>query len=178
MGRKNYLIDSNVAIFYFGMALSNLIYSWKFSLCFSVPFLCGSLWNKITLRFTEKTLRFTEKKVNRHILWINQAKESEKFIDQILSDRYSISVINRIELLGFKGLSGNESEALNSFISNSTIFDLEEDIILETIKIRKMYKIKLPDAIIAATCLINNYSLITNNIKDFDRIVGLHFVKV
>ena len=127
MGQKNYLIDSNVAIYYFGMALS---------------------------------------------------KDSDKFIDQILNERYSISVINRIELLGFKGLSANESEALNSFISNSNIFDLDEDIILETIKIRKMNYIKLPDAIIAATCLINNCSLITNNIKDFDKITRLHFIKV
>jgi len=127
MGRKNYLIDSNVVIYYFGMALS---------------------------------------------------KDSEKYIDQILGEKYSISVINRIELLGFKGLNNHESEALLSFISNSRIFDLEEDIILETIQIRKNHNIKLPDAIIAATCLVNNCSLITNNVKDFEKIAGLHFIKV
>ncbi|MDO9615029.1 MAG: type II toxin-antitoxin system VapC family toxin [Bacteroidota bacterium] len=126
MGQKNYLIHTNVTIYYFGLALS---------------------------------------------------KESEKFMDQILVDSYSISVLNRIELLGFKGLSGNESEALNSYISNSNIFDLEENIILETIQIRKKYNMKLPDAIIAATCLVNNCSLITNNLKDFDKITGLHLVK-
>lgn len=80
--------------------------------------------------------------------------------------------------MGFKRLNGNESDALSSFISNSIIIDLEEDIILETIQIRKKYNIKLPDAIIAATCLVNNCSLITNNIKDFDEITGLHLVKV
>lgn len=72
----------------------------------------------------------------------------------------------------------NESEALSSFISNSDIFDLEENIILETIQIRKKHNIKLPDAIIAATCLVNNFSLITNNIKDFDKIRHLQIVKV
>ena len=127
MERKNYLIDTNVAIYYFGLALSN---------------------------------------------------KSEIFIDQIFGKQYSISVINRIELMGFKSLNGNESEALSSFISNSIIYDLEEDIILETIQIRKKYNIKLPDAIIAATCLVNNCSLVTNNIKDFDKITGLHLVKV
>ena len=127
MGRKNYLIDSNVVIYYFGLALS---------------------------------------------------EESEKFMDQVLTDNYSISVINRIELLGFKGLQVNESEALNSFIFNSNIFDLEEDIILKTIQIRSKYSRKLPDAIIAATCLVNNYSLITNNVKDFEKIAGLQFIKV
>ena len=127
MERTNYLIDTNVAIYYFGLALST---------------------------------------------------ESEKFMDQILGKRYFISVINRIELLGFKRLNENESKALSSFISNSVVFDLEEDIILETIEIRKKYNLKLPDAIIAATCLVNNCSLITNNIKDFDEITGLHLDKV
>jgi len=126
MGRKNYLIDTNVA-YYFGMALSF---------------------------------------------------ESEKLIDLILSEHYSISVINRIELLGFKGLTERESDALSSFISNSNIFDLEEDIILETIQIRKIYSIKLPDAIIAATCLVNNCTLVTNNVKDFDKITGFQLIKV
>ena len=127
MERKNYLIDTNVAIYYFGLALS---------------------------------------------------KESEKFMDRILVESYAISVINRIELLGFSGLRKSEANALNSFILNSNIFDLEENIILETILIRKKYNIKLPDAIIAATCLVNNYSLISNNVKDFDKISGLHLVKV
>ena len=86
-------------------------------------------------------------------------------------------MINRIELLGFKGLNERESDALGSFIFNSIVFDLEEDIILETILIRKMYSIKLPDAIIAATCLVNNCTLITNNIKDFDKITGFQLIK-
>ena len=127
MERKNYLIDTNVAIYYFGMALS---------------------------------------------------KESEKFIDKVIGNKYAISVINRIELLGFKALNESESEALKSFIGSANVFDLEEAIIIQTIQIRKTYNIKLPDAIIAATCLVNHLSLITNNIKDFDRIEGLHFIKV
>ena len=126
MGWKNYLIDTNVAIYYFGKALSF---------------------------------------------------ESEELIDRIIDEHYSISVINRIELLGFKGLNERESDALSSFISSSIVFDLEEDIILETILIRKMYSIKLPDAIIAATCLVNNCTLITNNIKDFDKITGFQLIK-
>ena len=126
MERKNYLIDTNVAIYYFGLTLST---------------------------------------------------ESEKFIEQILCAGYYISVINRIELLGFKRISENEADAFNSFISNSIILDLEEEVIIETIKLRKKYNIKLPDAIIAATCIVNDCSLITNNIKDFEQIIELRSVK-
>jgi predicted nucleic acid-binding protein len=58
------------------------------------------------------------------------------------------------------------------------VFNLDEEIILETINIRKKYAIKLPDAIIAATCLLNNCQLITNNTKDFSKIEGLSTIKV
>ncbi|MDR0581942.1 MAG: hypothetical protein LBG31_03145 [Prevotellaceae bacterium] len=37
-------------------------------------------------------------------------------------------------------------------------------------------KIKLPDAIIAATALANNMVLLTNNEKDFSRIPGLQII--
>lgn len=99
-------------------------------------------------------------------------------MDQVLSERYFISVINRIELLGFKQLNGQESDVFASFVSKSNIFDLEEDIILETIQIRKIYNTKLPDAIIAATCLVNNCTLVTNNVKDFEKISGLHLTRL
>ena len=36
--------------------------------------------------------------------------------------------------------------------------------------------IKESDMLIAAYCLVNRYTLITRNIKDFNRIEGLHFV--
>jgi predicted nucleic acid-binding protein len=68
MENKDYLIDTNIAIFYFGLALS---------------------------------------------------QESESFIDELIKDTYYLSVINRIELLGFKGLSQKESMAFESFIKKS-----------------------------------------------------------
>jgi hypothetical protein len=45
-----------------------------------------------------------------------------------------------------------------------------------TIHTRQTYKIKLPDAIIAATALVYNLTLISRNSKDFDGIEGLEFI--
>ena len=45
-----------------------------------------------------------------------------------------------------------------------------------TIALRKEYKIKLPDAIIAATALANDLTIVTNNIKDFSNISGLQLI--
>lgn len=127
MGRKNYLVDTNITIYYFGLLLS---------------------------------------------------KESETFLDDILKNNYFISVVNRIELLGNKDIGQKEQNALDSFINNAVVINLDEEIVLETIKMRKKYSLKLPDAIIAATCVVNNCQLITNNTKDFARIDGLNTLQV
>ena len=127
MERKNYLIDTNITLYYFGMLLS---------------------------------------------------KESENFLDEVLSSPYSISVINRIELLGNKGIGSKEQNALDAFINNAAVINIDEDIILETIQIRKKYAIKLPDALIAATCLVHHLHLITNNTRDFEKINGLNLIDV
>ncbi len=47
---------------------------------------------------------------------------------------------------------------------------------LKTVEIRKLYKIKLPDAIIAATAMTNNLILLSRNVSDFNQIDGLNLI--
>jgi predicted nucleic acid-binding protein len=101
------------------------------------------------------------------------SKDSDGLIDKLLENVYYLSVINRIELLGFKGLNQNETKAFELFVNNSRIIDLDEDVVIETIRLRKEYSIKLPDAIIVATCMVNAFTLISNNTRDFEKINGL-----
>lgn len=65
---------------------------------------------------------------------------------------------------------------VEEFVNASIIFNLDEHIILNTIEIRKTSKIKLPDAIIGATALLNNLTLITSNKEDFKNILGLRII--
>jgi len=81
-------------------------------------------------------------------------------------------------LLGNKKIVQKEKDAIDAFINNDVVVNLDEEIILKTISIRKKYAIKLPDAIIAATCLASNCQLITNNTKDFHKIDGLNTIRV
>ena len=87
-----------------------------------------------------------------------------------------ISVISRIELLAWQKASDEQLKVLNGFISASTVFNLEENIIPKSIEIRKIYRLKLPDAIIAATAATNNLKLLTRNLKDFERIIELNCI--
>jgi hypothetical protein len=98
-------------------------------------------------------------------------------LDTIFDAEYHISVINKIELLGYPNLDKNEEGKFNLLINHSILHPIDNKIIEETISIRKGHKIKLPDAIIAATCLVNGLEILTLNIKDFENIEGLKVIE-
>ena len=98
-------------------------------------------------------------------------------LDTIFDAEYHISVINKIELLGYPNLDKNEEEKFNLLINHSILHPIDNKIIEETISIRKGHKIKLPDAIIAATCLVNGLDILTLNTKDFENIDGLKVIE-
>lgn len=97
-------------------------------------------------------------------------------LDKIFDSEYHISVINKIELLGYPNLNQNEEEKFQLLINNSIIHAIDNKTIDKTIAIRKKHKIKLPDAFIAATCLVNELSILTLNVKDFENIDGLKVI--
>ena len=97
-----------------------------------------------------------------------------RYIDSILQTNISvISAITEIELLCWKTASENDLKVLNNFIQDATVIELEQEIKSKTAEIRKANKIKLPDAIIAATAIVYNLTIITRNTADFKNIDGL-----
>jgi predicted nucleic acid-binding protein len=62
------------------------------------------------------------------------------------------------------------------FVDQAVIYNIDQSIIEETITIRVNKKVKLPDAIIAATAKIHNLTLITRNTSDFKNIEGLTLI--
>ena len=98
--------------------------------------------------------------------------KSEDFLSEIIDDQINISAINKIELLGFS----NVEQVLIDLVSFAIIYHIDDEIIDRTIELRKKYKIKLPDAIIAATAIVNGFTLISHNFRDFQKITELNFV--
>lgn len=70
------------------------------------------------------------------------------FIDEIVDAESVISFIVEIELQSWSPLKSNDLEIYQLFVSNSTVIGINDDIIRETIKIRKSFRLKLPDALI------------------------------
>lgn len=102
---------------------------------------------------------------------------AEKFIDDLLKDEQPvISAITEIELLCWKTATEKDLDVLHNFINDALVIELEQPIKLKTADIRKAQKIKLPDAIIAATALIYNLTLLSRNVSDFSNINGLNII--
>jgi predicted nucleic acid-binding protein len=107
---------------------------------------------------------------------IDLLNEDLKVIEEVnTADEIMISVINELEFKSFSNLSLNDKNLFDAFASIVTVLDLKaSDIVLKNkiIEIRSIYKIKLPDAIIAATAIINNAKLITGD-KGFRKVKEL-----
>ena len=93
-------------------------------------------------------------------------------INSIIDDEFNISVVVKIEVLGYNDLPAKMKQ-LEAFLDLAIIYPLDDEVTAKTIYLRRTYKLKLGDAIIAATALVNDLTIITRNTKDFDKIDGL-----
>ncbi|WP_374111874.1 type II toxin-antitoxin system VapC family toxin [Phormidium yuhuli] len=105
------------------------------------------------------------------IYYFNGLTDDEA-IHTILADSFQISIITKIEFLGWGRFASNlESYAkARAFISHAKIVDLQDVIAEQAILLRQQFKTKTPDAIIAATALVNDLTVVTNNTADFSRL--------
>ena len=87
-------------------------------------------------------------------------------MNKIIDDGPKVSVITKIEVLGFNN-AGEHYQLLLDFMNDAEIFVLNGDVIDKCISIRKNNKTKLPDVIIAATAIVKDFVLITRNTADF-----------
>lgn len=98
-------------------------------------------------------------------------------IAELLNGRdVHVSFITELELLGFQDIKEEDRSIIEELLNNCIIVDLNQAIQRITIDLKQKYKLKLPDAIIAATSIYMNLPLISAD-KDFDRISDLQFIR-
>lgn len=94
---------------------------------------------------------------------------------EIVETNPVISIITRIELLSWVTGSKEVEIKVREFITEANVETLNESIILQTVRLRRHYRTKLPDAIIAATAIVNDFTLLSTNDSDFEKITGLKY---
>lgn len=100
----------------------------------------------------------------------NLSEQASNKMDAILNKGFAYSFINRIELLSFANITPDDYEKMKQYLKLGHEVGLNEAIIQKTIEIKRTKAVKIPDAIIAATAITEQYILLTKNIIDFKNI--------
>ena len=103
--------------------------------------------------------------------------KGEKEVVEMISDKeLVISFVTELELLSFPEISADAVKVIKGLLRNCQIININQDIKNLTIRLRKKYKLKLPDAIIGATALFQKLPLITAD-KQFRKIEELDVIE-
>jgi predicted nucleic acid-binding protein len=99
------------------------------------------------------------------------------FIGRLISQRaFYISILTKIEFLGWDKHNPEGFEKCKNLIEFATVYPVEEDIANKAIKLKRETEIKLADAVIAATAILNNMKLATRNVEDFKMLKDLEVI--
>ncbi|OGW52532.1 MAG: hypothetical protein A2Y81_08405 [Nitrospirae bacterium RBG_13_43_8] len=97
-----------------------------------------------------------------------------KFLDETIARRsFCLSILSVIEFLGWHGHTDEKFLECTELIELATILPVSKEVANKAIELRRSKRIKLADAVIASTALVNNLSLVTTNIRDFKGIQDL-----
>jgi predicted nucleic acid-binding protein len=77
--------------------------------------------------------------------------------------RFFTSVIVRMELLSKRQMTDNEERRILDFLGDLTVIPLSENIEKKAIELRRSTKLKLPDSIVAATSIVLDAILLSDD---------------
>ena len=107
------------------------------------------------------------------IYFLEGNPQYEKLADEVSA----ISVISEIEMLGHTGITTQQAKIIREFLDSFEIFELTPGIKEIAISLKQRQRLKLPDAVIAATAIYHNLVLFTSD-KGFKKIKGLDLMLV
>lgn len=93
-------------------------------------------------------------------------------------DALKVSALTKIEVLGYHQLKKLEKQFLENFFDSLEILPITEDVVEKTIALKQKRPLSTGDAIIAATALLHNLTLFTENVKDFSKIENIKIISI
>lgn len=117
---------------------------------------------------------------NTLIYYFSGLTDDEDLPDLLRQD-FRTSLTTKIEFLGWRKL-GEDALLLakaREFLQHAVVLPLDDRTTELAIGLRQRFRVKTPDAIIAATALANDLIVVTNNKKDFEALgVQIRVVQV
>ena len=104
------------------------------------------------------------------------APEFDALRRYLLINPHCVSLITYIEVLGFHEINENDKATLGIFFDAVPVLSVTSEIATQAVRLKQNQKMKLGDALIAATAIEHDMALVTRNTKDFKWIDSLKLI--
>jgi toxin FitB len=97
---------------------------------------------------------------------IDFLKNQNKALEFILShpdSSFAISQITRIEILSHDSLTNEAEKKIKAFLDKLTVIPITSAVERQTIALRRVKKIKIPDAVIVSSAMVFGRTLLTRD---------------
>jgi predicted nucleic acid-binding protein len=107
------------------------------------------------------------------VIYLRDPKLGPRITEQLGTHRIDTCNIVVAEVLGFRGLTPTDADYFERLFATMRKYPFDDNVTKTVIDLRRSLSIQLPDAIIAATALVNNATLWTHNAADFRSVANL-----
>lgn len=107
-------------------------------------------------------------------------QEAVKILNEIFGENAPlyVSAVTETEIFGFANLTLEDIVLFENFLKAVTVVPIDSRLARTAGSLRRLYKTKTIDSIIAATALMTNSTLLTRNLRDFKKIPHLRLQTV
>lgn len=114
--------------------------------------------------------------VDSNILIYAVASENNQLRQFIIDEVPAVSAISYVEVLGYHRLIDRHKRELERIFKALKVLPLDQLILDQAVALRQQRKMGLGDALIAATALVHQRTLVTHNTADFAWVPGLQLL--
>jgi hypothetical protein len=108
---------------------------------------------------------------------IYASQPGNEFLDEWLESSGTMySAISLTEVLGYRGITAEDEHLFEAMFAQLAMQPVSVSVLRKAAALRRVRRLKLGDAIIAATALETESELVTRNEQDFRGIEGLRVV--
>ena len=105
---------------------------------------------------------------------IYAAQAENEFLREFIAENSPfVSALSYLEVLGYHQINDEDKTYFEEFFNASQILPVSQAVIEQGVKLKQIKKMSLGDAIIAATGLVYDLTVVTRNIDDFRWITNL-----
>jgi predicted nucleic acid-binding protein len=89
-----------------------------------------------------------------------------------------VSAVTELELLAYSDPSSEEESLIEELLATISVIPVDSRIARLAALVRRHYRLKVPDSVIAATAMFTGSRLVTRNWRDFRKIPSLALFKI